>query len=95
MIPKLIAFFARFTAHPDKVLHAIVGALLFGLVLWLAGSADVALGAAVIVGAGKEWYDRRQPGHTADWLDAAATVAPALLLWWLLDAGVLPAWPIG
>ena len=95
MLAKLTALLSPFARHADKWLHAIVGALIFVAVLYLTGLPDAALGAVVAAGLGKEWYDRRQPGHTADWLDAGATIAPALAGWLIVTAGVLPRWPIG
>ena len=95
MFAKLTALMSTFTRHADKWLHAIVGALIFVAVLFLTGLPDVALGACAVAGVAKEVYDRRQPGHTADWLDAGATIAPGLLGWLLVTSEVLPSWPIG
>lgn len=99
MLARLIEYLSRFTEHPDKVLHAFAGLLVFAAGLWATESPLIALGAAFVVGIGKEIYDRRRPlTHTSDPWDTFATVAPGILLWLLLEAGpggVLPTGGIG
>lgn len=69
----------------DKVLHAIAGALVF-LIAWvLLDSGPAALGVVLAVGAGKELYDlAHRDRHTPSWADLAATVAPAVVLWFVV-----------
>lgn len=86
MIAKLLEFFARYTKRPDKVLHALAGLLVFALAAGLGASSGAALAWVVVVGLGKEVYDWRHPERqTADIWDAWATIAPAVLLWLLID----------
>lgn len=54
----------------DKVLHAIVGAVIAGTPV----SVDKALGLVVVAAVAKEVYDRRSGGKF-DGLDALATIA--------------------
>ena len=66
----------------DKLMHAAAG-LAVALFVWaVTGSISLGLVAAGLAGIGKEVFDYFHPEtHTADPLDALATVAPALLLW--------------
>jgi hypothetical protein len=95
MIDTLLRFFSRYTDHPDKVLHFLVGLVIALAVWWATGSAGAALAATIITGVGKEWYDSRHPGHTVELLDALATIAPGVLLWLIVAPDMLPAWTVG
>lgn len=79
--------------HLDKWLHAGGGAAIAALTWWLTGSAAAGVFAAVAVGLGKELYDLRHPArHTADLVDAGATVVGALVLWIVVDLVGGAAW---
>ncbi len=71
----------------DKFAHAFVGVGIYGLCLVTGGiieemgydsklNTTTCLIPVVVAGVGKELYDKQHPDkHTADWKDAAATMA--------------------
>jgi hypothetical protein len=65
----------------DKQLH-FFGGVIIAAALAVAGYGIFAALATTVVGIGKEVYDKRTPGNTADALDAVYTAAPG----WLVSA---------
>lgn len=62
----------------DKANHFIYGIVIYFIVnLFLGIIAAVALG--IVAAIGKEIYDGKHTNHTADWKDAAYTIAGVLL----------------
>ena len=72
LFEKLLAFLSRNT---DKCLHFSVGYILVTAIPFH----FYALILVAVIGIGKEVYDKYSPNHTADWKDAAATIAGALI----------------
>lgn len=62
----------------DKANHFVYGIVIYFIVNLVLGLiAAVALGVAAAIG--KEFYDDHHPNHTADWKDAAYTIAGVIL----------------
>ena len=62
----------------DKANHFIYGIVIYFIVNLVLGMISaVSLGVAAAIG--KEFYDDYHPNHTADWKDAAYTMAGVIL----------------
>ncbi len=68
--------------HGDKIAHAIAGAAVGSIALYVLGSDLLSLLVVAVAGAGKDWWlDRARPdSHIVDPWDAVATIGGYVLL---------------